>query len=319
MALPVFLIAGRIIGVALACGINLYATIAVIGLASRFGLIDLPPGLIGLEQWLLIGAAAALFLAELVAHAIPLVDAAWEGLHTIIRPVGAAALALVALDLAPWYWQLAGVLVAGTAAFAAHAARIGLRVVATAGRSNRLLISVAENLVAAAIGLASLAVAVVALIVVGLFTVLLAVVGPGLWRAAGFAGRAMVARVRGFLGVRGWRQPDALPAPLRAHVPPREIGRPEAKAVRAALTGGVSGAWRNGWLVLDGRTAVFLYWRQLRPVRLVLPRATDAVLRHGFLADIVEIRRDDATFTLHLLKDGPPAEVTVGALQLVIE
>jgi hypothetical protein len=312
-------LAGRLLGSAIACGLNLYATITLVGLASRFDLIEtLPPGLAGLESWFVIGGAAILFLAESIAAAIPGVDSAWEGVHTLIRPLAAAALAGIALEAEPWSVQLGAAALAGIAAFAAHSAKLGLRLVITTRRWLRVAVSTAEDIAAAFLAGAALAFPAIALGSVALFLFLLAVVGPTLWRAAAFAGRAGTARVRGFFGTRGWTEAAFLPPALKPLLDPPEIGPSPPRALRAALSG-PAGAYRNGWLVFDRGNAFFLYRRLGRPARLPLPRPTSIDLRRGLLADTITVRARPSGFTLHLLKDGPPADLTLSALQLVLD
>lgn len=312
-------LAGRLLGSAIACGLNLYATIALLGLASRLGFIDtLPPGLAGLESWIVIAGATVLFAFEAVVAAIPWIDSAWEGVHTLIRPLAAAALAGIALETAPWTLQVTGALIAGVAAFASHTAKVGLRLVMTTRRWLRVAVSTAEDLAAAVLALAALAFPAAALASVALFLVLLAFGGPGLWRAAAFAARAIAARLRGFFGSRGWTEASALPAALRPLLDPPEIGPTPPRALRAALSG-PAGPYRNGWLVFDRGIAFFLFRRISRPTRVPLPRPISLELRRGFLADTVTAGSGDGAFTLHLLKDGPPAELALGALQLLVD
>jgi hypothetical protein len=66
---------GQLLAIAFACGLNLYATVALLGLASRLGWMSgLPPGLRGLENGFVIGSAALLYLFEFVIDKVPYVD-----------------------------------------------------------------------------------------------------------------------------------------------------------------------------------------------------------------------------------------------------
>ncbi len=313
------ILAGRLLGSAIACGLNLYATIALVGIASRFGVIDtLPPGLAGLESWFVIGGAGILFLVEATAAAFPGIDSAWEGVHTLIRPLAAAALAGIALETSPASTQLAGAALAGFAAFAAHSAKLGLRLVLTTRRWLRVAVSTAEDIAAAFFAGAALAFPAVALASVALFLFILTVAGPTLWRAAAFAARATSARLRGFFDTRDWTDADALPPALKTLLDPPELGPSPPRALRAALSG-PAGAYRNGWLVFDRGNASFLHRRLGRPARIDLPRPTSTDLRRGFLTDTLTVHARNSDFTLHLLKDGPPTDLTISALQLVLD
>lgn len=115
-------------GVAYAAGLNLYATVAIIGLASRLGWIGpLPGSLIGLTSWWVIGTAIVLAIIELVASLIPAIASAWDTLHSLIRPPAAAALAAATA----WHGDPAFVLIAGLIggglAVTTHTTKLGLR------------------------------------------------------------------------------------------------------------------------------------------------------------------------------------------------
>src|SRR5580698_657740 len=79
--------------VAFAAGLNVYATVAALGLLARFGHLPLPPGLLLLETWPVIVASVALFVIEFFADKIPAFDLLWSALHTFIRVPVAALLA----------------------------------------------------------------------------------------------------------------------------------------------------------------------------------------------------------------------------------
>jgi hypothetical protein len=313
------LLAGRMLGLSMACGLNVYATIATVGIASRLGWVDaLPPALIGLEQWLLIAAAAALFLVELVATAIPLAEPAWEAMHTVVRPVSATALTLVGLEGTPLYLRIPVSILAGLAALAAHATRIGLRISVPLLRARRVTLTAVEALIAGALAVAALRTPSLALAALATVVGLVVLAGPPFWRAAVFALRAIVARVRGFFVGKDWHGADELREPLRVHVNPPETGLAPARLVRAVLTARGIGPWRNGWLVFDRGVAFFVYRQKFRSRRIQLHRPVDATVRPGLLADTLEVQTEPAGYTLHLLKDGPPADIVLGALQLVI-
>ena len=77
-------------GVAYAAGLNLYATVGIIGLAARLGWIGpLPGSLSGLMSWWVIAIALVLMVIELAASMIPAVASAWDTLHSLIRPPAA--------------------------------------------------------------------------------------------------------------------------------------------------------------------------------------------------------------------------------------
>jgi hypothetical protein len=111
-----------------AAGLNVYATIGILGLGSRLGVIGpLPGALEGVTSWWVIGTALALALVELVASLVPVVAAAWDTVHSFIRPPAGAALAIATA----WHADPSVILVAGLLggglALTTHAAKLGLR------------------------------------------------------------------------------------------------------------------------------------------------------------------------------------------------
>src|SRR5688500_20152619 len=84
---------GRTLGFSFAAGINLYATVAILGLASRYGWVALPEQFRVFDNDLIIGAALVLYVVEFIADKIPWIDSLWDAVHTVIRPVGGALIA----------------------------------------------------------------------------------------------------------------------------------------------------------------------------------------------------------------------------------
>jgi hypothetical protein len=83
-------------------GVNLYLTIAALGIVDRMGLINLPGNLDAISHPLIISVAVLIYLVEFVSDKIPYVDSAWDSVHTFIRPLGGAALAYAATaDIGP--------------------------------------------------------------------------------------------------------------------------------------------------------------------------------------------------------------------------
>lgn len=111
-----------------AAGLNLYATIGILGLSSRFGLIGpLPGALDGVTSWWVIGTALSLALVELMASLIPVVAAAWDTVHSFIRPPAGAALAVATAWHADPSLVLVAGLLGGGLALTTHATKLGLR------------------------------------------------------------------------------------------------------------------------------------------------------------------------------------------------
>ena len=100
---------GRTMGFSFAAGINLYATVAILGLASRYHWVTLPPQFQAFDNDFVIGTAIVLYLVEFVADKIPWFDSIWDAVHTAIRPVGGAVIAVTTLgDASPTTETLSG-------------------------------------------------------------------------------------------------------------------------------------------------------------------------------------------------------------------
>ena len=143
--------------VGFAAGLNLYATVAVLGLLARFGHLPLPPGLQLLESWPIIGASLALFALEFFADKIPAFDLIWNALHTFIRVPVAGLLAYQATaQLSPEH-QLLATLLGAVVALGAHGGKMAARAAVTPSPEpfSNITLSLGED--ALAIGLTWLA------------------------------------------------------------------------------------------------------------------------------------------------------------------
>ena len=116
------------LGVAYASGINLYATVALLGLGERMGWIGpLPGSLAGIESWWVIGIAGVLYLFEFLATLVPGVASAWETFHSVVRPPAAAALAVATAWHGDALFVLIAALLGGSLALATHTTKLGFR------------------------------------------------------------------------------------------------------------------------------------------------------------------------------------------------
>lgn len=117
---------GLALGAGFSSGLNLYATVATLGLLQRFGFLHLPPGLQVLSHPWVLATAIALYLLEFFADKIPYFDTFWDALHTFIRPP-AAALLTFAAGGAPPEWRWAAALLAGGVALTSHGTKASAR------------------------------------------------------------------------------------------------------------------------------------------------------------------------------------------------
>ena len=122
---------GLIVAVSFAAGLNVYATVATLGLLAHAGLLDLPPGLHLLSSWWVISAAGALYAVEFFADKIPAFDIFWNALHTFVRVPVAALIAYGATSQLSPEKQLLAALAGGALALAAHGGKTAARVAVT--------------------------------------------------------------------------------------------------------------------------------------------------------------------------------------------
>jgi hypothetical protein len=118
---------GLALGAGFSSGLNLYATVATLGLLQRFGVLHLPPGLQILSHPWVLAIATALYLLEFFADKIPYFDTFWDAIHTFIRPPAAALLAFAAAGAAPPEWRWGAALIAGGVALTSHGAKASAR------------------------------------------------------------------------------------------------------------------------------------------------------------------------------------------------
>ena len=123
-------ILGLALGSAWTSGINLYATVAVLGLLEHYQLARLPGGLRVLDNWWIIGAALLLYTIEFIADKVPYIDSVWDAAHTFIRVPAGAVLALAATtNLSPPI-QIIALLLGGGLALSTHGTKASVRAAA---------------------------------------------------------------------------------------------------------------------------------------------------------------------------------------------
>jgi hypothetical protein len=121
---------GLALGAGFSSGLNLYATIATLGLLQRFGVVHLPGPLQILSHPWVLGIAIALYAIEFLADKIPYVDSVWDAIHTVIRPPAAALVAYGAAGAAPPEWRWGAALLAGGVALTSHGTKASARAAA---------------------------------------------------------------------------------------------------------------------------------------------------------------------------------------------
>ena len=176
---------GRTLGFSFAAGINLYATVAILGLASRYGWVQLPEQFRVFDNDIVIGAALVLYVVEFVADKVPWVDSVWDAAHTIIRPVGGALIAVATLgDASPAVEGLVALL-GGTLAAGSHFTKAGTRAVANTSPEpfSNWILSIGEDIFVIGLGFLALKYPTVAALVVIAAVILMIVFAAWITRA----------------------------------------------------------------------------------------------------------------------------------------
>src|SRR5712692_10184473 len=115
------------LGAGFSSGLNLYATVATLGLLERFHVVHLPASLEVLSHPVVLSIAGALYLLEFFADKVPYVDTVWDAVHTFIRPPAAALLGYGAAGAAAPEWRWGAALLAGGVALASHGTKASAR------------------------------------------------------------------------------------------------------------------------------------------------------------------------------------------------
>lgn len=206
-------------GVAWASGINLYASILVLGILGATGNMVLPPELVILTNPLVLGAAGVMYVVEFFADKVPGVDTGWDTIHTFIRiPAGAMLAAGAVGNINPAVSLAAGILGGGLAA-TSHAAKAGTRVLINTSPEpfTNWAASIGEDVAVVAGLWTALHHPVLFIILLILFLLLLAWLLPRIWRGIK---RVFKSIGRFFSGKRETLQTDETPP---VETPPQPV------------------------------------------------------------------------------------------------
>lgn len=164
---------GRTLGFSLTSGVNLYATVAILGLAARYDWVALPPQYeVFASEWV-IGVALVLYAVEFIADKIPVIDSLWDSVHTFVRPIGGALVAIATLgEASPVYEVIIGLL-GGAIAAGSHFTKAGTRVAANTSPEpfSNWALSVFEDVFVVGLGLLALKYPVAAFVVTVLIVI----------------------------------------------------------------------------------------------------------------------------------------------------
>ncbi len=303
-----------LLGLSVVSGVNLYLTVLVVGCAQRFHwVVGLPTELQVLAHPLVLGVSGGLFLLEFLADKVPFVTPVWDAVHTFIRPVGGALLALASVGQVSPALQVAAAVAGGTIALGAHGTKMGVRLLAhaTPEPASHSLLSLAEDL--GVVGLLMLAYAHPRVALPILLAILLAIAWllPLVFRVAGFLVAVLAARIRTLLEP----QPRAVP-PRWVALRLLELEAPADAWAGRAFARRVKGVPRlkPGYLVRLGDRWAFLHrgWFRTKAVWMDEGRPQPARLDPRVLWDEVLLLRAAKVQVLLLPKGSaiPPSTTT---------
>jgi hypothetical protein len=175
---------GRTLGFSFAAGINLYATVAILGLASRYGWVSLPEQYRVFDNDLIIGVAITLYVIEFFADKIPWVDTMWDTVHTFVRPVGGALIAVATLGEASPTVEGLVALLGGAVAAGSHVTKASTRVAANASPEpfSNWALSLIEDILVVALGFVTLKYPLLALAVSAIILFMMVLAARWIWR-----------------------------------------------------------------------------------------------------------------------------------------
>jgi hypothetical protein len=168
---------GRTLGFSLAAGVNLYATVAILGLAAKYGWVALPEQFQAFNNDYIIIAAIVMYLIEFFADKIPYFDSLWDAIHTAIRPVGGAVIAVTTLGHASPGMQAMAALLGGTIAAGSHLTKTSTRAAANTSPEpfSNWILSLGEDVFAIGLGYTALTHPVLALVIAIVVLTLIAI------------------------------------------------------------------------------------------------------------------------------------------------
>ena len=192
------------LGSAWTSGINLYATVTVLGLLQKFGATRLPGGLDALDNWWIIGVAASLYLVEFFADKIPYVDSVWDVIHTFIRVPAGAVMAYAATSQTDPAVMIVATLLGGSLALSSHGTKAAIRAGANLSPEpvSNWVLSIVEDIIAFGGALLAVFAPVLIAVVLIIFTLFFVWFAPKVFRAL----RRILSAVRGLFAGESFKE-----------------------------------------------------------------------------------------------------------------
>jgi hypothetical protein len=299
-----------VMGLSMTSGINLYATVAIVGLATKFNMVQgLPPEFEAFNNDFVIIIAVLLYLCEFAADKIPGFDSLWDSIHTLIRPFGAAMVSLAVIGEASPPVEVVTALFGASMAMATHTAKAGTRLIVNTSPEpfTNIALSVAEDVGVIGFALLVMSHPYISLVISIVLMALLVWFGPGLWRGAMLGLKSVLVKIGTIFGGAPAELKETLPDSYEELVD-GELSKGEQ--IRASLKCNVRkvkecGRNRKGYLVLTDRRLLFAF-RKLFKTRLKEWNAAElekATLQKRFLVDVIRIKGDGKFFQFIFLKN----------------
>ena len=192
-----------VMGLSMTSGINLYATVAVVGLVAKFNMVEgLPAEFEAFDNNLVIFIAAALYLCEFAADKVPGFDSLWDSAHTLIRPFGAALVSTTVIGDATPPVEVASALLGASLALGTHTAKAGTRLLVNTSPEpfSNIGVSLAEDVGVVGMSILIMSHPYISLIISLIALILLVKFGPGLWRGALLVLRSILVKIGSIFG-----------------------------------------------------------------------------------------------------------------------
>jgi hypothetical protein len=315
-----------VMGLSLTSGINLYATVAVVGIVTKFGMVEgLPAEFEAFNNNFIIFMAVILYLCEFAADKVPGFDSLWDSVHTIIRPFGAALIALTVVgDAAPPVEVVAGLFGASLAA-ATHTAKAGTRLVVNTSPEpfSNIGVSVAED--AGVVGMSVLVMThpYISLVVSLIILLLLITYGPGLFRGALLVLKAIPVKLFStFAGEKDGVLREQMPDSLEETVDTTLSKTEEIKVSLPCSAQKIKNCGRNrkGYVVVTNERLLFAFRRFFKPnvKHWLLAGLERPGFQARFLFDVLRIKSEGKFMRFLFLKNrSTAAQKTVDILGVI--
>ncbi len=192
------------LGSAWTSGINLYATVTILGILQKFSLAKLPMGLTVLDNWWIIGIGGFLFAVEFFADKIPYVDSVWDVIHTFIRIPAGAVVAYSATNQMDPSVTVIATLLGGGLALSSHGTKAALR--ATANLSpepvSNWILSLLEDGIAIIGTILAVFAPIIIMFILGIFVLFFIWFVPKVFRAV----KRLFSAIRALFAGQGFRE-----------------------------------------------------------------------------------------------------------------